>query len=150
MYAQCNLEGNEYLLLDVLVDYHRDNKAISLPDQQTTVQGRPVIHKTTAGWQIFCQWQDSSTSWEKLSELKDSHPVQRAEFANAQGIDHKSAFNWSVKHVLKKRDRIITSIRNLQTRYLKIGQNFTGMLRGNTNECTRTLWQRGRHPYVCE
>ena len=26
MYTQCDLEGNEYLLLDVLVDYHRDNK----------------------------------------------------------------------------------------------------------------------------
>ena len=37
MYAQCNLEGNEYLLLDALVDYHRDNKAIYLSDQQTIV-----------------------------------------------------------------------------------------------------------------
>ena len=40
MYAQCDPEGNEYLLLDALVDYHRDNKAISLSDQQTTVQGK--------------------------------------------------------------------------------------------------------------
>ena len=52
MYTQCNIEGNEYLLLDVLVDYCRDNKTISLLDQQTTVQGRKVTHKTTAGWQI--------------------------------------------------------------------------------------------------
>ena len=40
MYSQCNAEGNESLLLDVLVDYQKDNKAISLSDQQTTVQGR--------------------------------------------------------------------------------------------------------------
>ena len=33
MYAQCNTEGNEYLLLDALVDYQKDNKAISLSDQ---------------------------------------------------------------------------------------------------------------------
>ena len=50
MYTQCNSEGNEYLLLDALVDYHRDNKAISLSDQQTTVQGITVTSKTTAGW----------------------------------------------------------------------------------------------------
>ena len=30
-------ERNEYLLLDVLADYQKDNKAISLSDQQITV-----------------------------------------------------------------------------------------------------------------
>ena len=45
MYAQCNLEGNEYLLLDALVDYYKENKAISLSDQQTSIQGRPVTIK---------------------------------------------------------------------------------------------------------
>ena len=33
MYAQCDSNGNEYLLLDALVDYLKDNKAISLSDQ---------------------------------------------------------------------------------------------------------------------
>ena len=94
MYAQYNLEGNKYLLLDALVDYQRDNKAISLPDQQTTVWGRSVTCKTTASWQICCQWKDSSTSWEELSELKESHPVQTAEFVVAQGFDNEQAFNW--------------------------------------------------------
>ena len=32
MYAQHDANGNEYLLLDVLIDYHRDNNAISLTD----------------------------------------------------------------------------------------------------------------------
>ena len=36
-----------------------------------------------------------------------------------QEIDHELAFNWWVKHVLKKKDRIIASIRKLKTRYLK-------------------------------
>ena len=49
MYAQCDSDGNEYLLLDELVDYWRGNKAISLTDQQITVWGKPVTHKTTAG-----------------------------------------------------------------------------------------------------
>ena len=26
MYAQCDADGNKYLLLDALVDYHKDNK----------------------------------------------------------------------------------------------------------------------------
>ena len=77
-----------------------------------------------AGWQIFCQWKDGSTSLEKLPELKESHPVQTAEFAVVQGIDHEPAFNWWVKHVLKKRDRIIASIRRQQTRYLRRSHKF--------------------------
>ena len=50
IYAQCNADGNDYLLLNVLVDYHKDNKVISLTEQHTIIWGRPVTHKTTAGW----------------------------------------------------------------------------------------------------
>ena len=107
MYAQCNSEENEYLLLEALIDYHEDNKANYLLDKRTTVWDRPVTCKTTAGWQICCQSKDSSTSWEKLSELKESNPVQTPEFAVVQEIDHEPAFNRWVKHVLKIRDRII-------------------------------------------
>ena len=111
MYDKCDADKYEYLLLDMLVDYQKDNKAISLSDQQITVWGRPVTHKTTAGWQICCQWNDNSTSWETLSELKESHWVQTAEFAVAQGIDYNPAFSWLVMHMLKMRDRLIASIR---------------------------------------
>ena len=93
MYVQCNIDGNEYLSLDMQVDYHKDNKVIFLAEQQTRIWGRSVTHKTTAGWQIHCQWKDGSTSWEKLSKLKESLTVQTAEFAVVQGIDNKPAFN---------------------------------------------------------
>ena len=64
--------------------------------------------------------------------------MQTAEFAVAQGIDHEPAFNWWVKHVLKKRDRIITSIRKQQTRYLKKSHKF-GIELPNTVEETLAL-----------
>ena len=106
MFAQCNADGNEFSLLVMLVDYCKDNKAIFLTDQQITLWGRSVTCKTTAGWQICCQWKDKSTSQQKSFKLKESHPVQTSKFAVVQGIDHEP---W-VKHVLKKRDRIIVSI----------------------------------------
>ena len=49
MFAYCDAEGNVYLLLEVLVDYHKDNKTISLSDQQTSIWDRPVTEKTLAG-----------------------------------------------------------------------------------------------------
>ena len=102
MYAQCDADRNEYLLLDALVDYHKDNKAISLTEQQTSIQGRPVTGKTITGCQICCKWNDGST----LSKLKEPHPMWTAEFAVVQEIDHKPALNRWVKHVLKKRESI--------------------------------------------
>ena len=50
--------------------------------------------------------------------------MQTAEFTITQEIDHEPAFNWWVKHVLKKRDRISASIRKWQTRYLKKRHEF--------------------------
>ena len=45
--------------------------------------------------------------------------MKTTEFAVAQGINDMPAFNCWVKDVLKKRDKIIASIRKQQTRYLK-------------------------------
>ena len=61
---------------------------------------------------------------EEAVRVKESHPVQRAEFTVAQGTNHEPAFNWWIKHVLNKRDRTIASIRKWQTRYLKRSQKF--------------------------
>ena len=51
-YTQCDADENKYLLLDTLVDYHRDNKALSPTKQQISKSGKPVTCMTTAGWHI--------------------------------------------------------------------------------------------------
>ena len=119
MFSQCDEDGNEYILLEELVDWRKDGNALSMEDQKIVVKGRPSLRRSTAGWQICCQWKDGSTSWEKLSDLKESHPVQMAEFAVAQGIAHEPAYNWWVQHVMKKRDRIIALVKRRNARYLK-------------------------------
>ena len=120
-YTQCNTDGNEYFLLNLLFDHHKDNKAISLPEQQISIWGRPITCKTTEGWQICCQWKDYSTSG-KVIWVEKCHPVQTAEFAISQGIYHKPAFNCWVNHILKKRNRIIVRDKKQQTRYLNRSQ----------------------------
>ncbi len=41
-----------------------------------------------------------------------------------KGIEHESAFNWWVPHVLKKRDRIISLVCKWTTHYLKRTHKF--------------------------
>ncbi len=51
---------------------------------------------------------DSSTSWENLADLKESHPIETAEYAKIHGIDHEPAFNWWVPHFLREMDCIVS------------------------------------------
>ncbi len=57
--------------------------------------------------------------------LKQSHPVETAEYAKIVGIDHEAAFNWWVPGVLSKRDRIISLVTQRSTRYLKWTHKFS-------------------------
>ncbi len=106
MYAQCDPDGNQYVLLDSTID-HRQLDTVIRPSEVVRPDRRTYLKRSTIGWQVCCQWKDGSTSWENLADLKDSHPLETAEYAVTQSIDHEPAFNWWVPHVLKKRDRII-------------------------------------------
>ncbi len=79
----------------------------------------PAIIKSTKGLFICCRWKNGSTSWEKLSDLKESHPVQVAEFAIQAGVALEPGFNWWVFRVLKKRDAIISLVKRRNVKYLK-------------------------------
>ena len=124
MYAQCDPEGNQYVLLDSLVDYKRSTTALCYEDQKITSNGRTSHRRSTAGWKLCCQWKDGSTSWCKLSDLKESHPIETAEYAVAQGLDGEPAFNWWVPHVIKKRAHIISLVKKRTARYLKKTHKF--------------------------
>jgi hypothetical protein len=58
---------------------------------------------------------DGSTSWEHLKDLKECNPVQVAEYAVANGIDAKPAFEWWIPFTINKEISIIAKVK---TRYL--------------------------------
>jgi hypothetical protein len=119
MYAQCDPGGNQCVLLDCFVDFDKPPTAISLADQNIIVKGHPSKHRNTYGWKICCQWKDGSMTWESLKDLKESHPLEMAEYAVTQGIDHEPAFNWWVPQVLRLRKRIISLVKKRKMSYLK-------------------------------
>eukprot|EP00804_Cyclotella_cryptica_P020326 CCRYP_014066-RA/>CCRYP_014066-RA protein AED:0.16 eAED:0.16 QI:0/0/0/1/1/1/3/0/747 len=120
VYAQCDADGNQYVLLDAIVDYRKDpSVAVARNDQVSVVDGKKIVKRSTRGWELCCEWKDGSTSWQKLSDLKESHPLQVAEFAFAAQIADEPAFNWWVSWVLKKRDRIVSLVKRRSARYHK-------------------------------
>eukprot|EP00804_Cyclotella_cryptica_P009222 CCRYP_020309-RA/>CCRYP_020309-RA protein AED:0.34 eAED:0.42 QI:64/0/0/1/0/0.33/3/0/271 len=113
VYAQCDTDGNQYVLLNAIMDYGKDpSVAVAWDDQVTIVDGKKIIKHSTRGWELCCEWKDGSTSWQKLSDLKESHPLPVVEFAFAAQIADEPAFNWWVSWVLKKRDQIISLVKH--------------------------------------
>ena len=64
MYAQCDADGNNYLLFDSIVDHRRGTSALTPEDQVIKREsGRTYMRRTTREWQLCVQWKDGSTSW---------------------------------------------------------------------------------------
>ena len=113
MRTQVDSDGFSLSLMEGIIDYKRDDSiATSKTDKYiTTSRGQRRLRKTTVGWKLLVKWRDQSKSWVKLSELKESHPVETAEFAKSRGIDDEPAFAWWVPHTLRKRNAIISAMK---------------------------------------
>jgi hypothetical protein len=65
---------------------------------------------TTKGWKLLVGWKDGTTDWLPLKDLKESYPVQVAEYTVVNKIAEQQAFAWWVPYVLRKRERIIQKV----------------------------------------
>ena len=111
--AQVDDDGFSSPLLQAIIDYRKDTSvAVSKRDRHVEDRnGRKRLRKTTKGWQLKVKWSDGSTSWLDLKILKESNPVDVAEFAIARRIDDEPAFVWWVPYTMKKRDVIISAVK---------------------------------------
>lgn len=112
IYAQVDVEGHSYNILDGIVDYKKASNAIDKADKFImTKSGQRRLRKSTAGWKLLVAWKDGSEQWIPLSVMKESNPVEVAEFAVSKGISDEAAFCWWVPYTLRKRDVIISAVR---------------------------------------
>src|SRR6056300_1207277 len=69
------------------------------------------MRKTTVGWKLKVLWSDDSYSWIDLKYLKESNPVDVAEFAEVHGLVKEPAFAWWVPYTLRKCNVIISAVK---------------------------------------
>jgi hypothetical protein len=106
MFAQVDSEGNQFLLLQEITDHKKDHSAVPISEgtvRSANGQAKPKV--TTRGWFLLVQWKDGPISWEKLTDLKASNPVEVAEYAVANRLLEEPAFKWWVPHVLRSSNR---------------------------------------------
>ena len=112
LFAQTDDAGFTTNHLDGIVDFRKLDDAVSWPDAYVqTKRGAKRLRKTTCGWQFLVRWKSNSTEWIPLKDMKESYPVQTAEFATSRGIHEEPAFTWWVPYTLRKRDVIISSVK---------------------------------------
>lgn len=102
IYTQVNDEGRMFVLMDEIIDHKKDDSAIPI-SECTFIRNNSVKKKrTTRGWKLLVQWKDGTTSWVRLADMKESFPLETAEYAKRNRIADEPAFAWWVPTVLRK------------------------------------------------
>ena len=114
MLSRVDSEGFSTTMMEGIVDYQQDeSKAIPKEDNYIIARtGQKRMQQTTTGWDLLICWKDQSESWARLSDLKESHPVETVEFAKVCGIHDKPVCAWWSPYILKKRNTIIASVKH--------------------------------------
>lgn len=116
MLSQVDSEGTHFQLLKEICDHQSNGHAISRRDGcKVRSNGKVVPKKTTAGWKLQVEWKDGSMNWIDLKDLKQSFPIEVAEYAIANHIDDEPAFKWWVRDALRQRDRMIAKVERSST-----------------------------------
>ena len=121
LFSQIDSEGRQYYLLREIVDHRKDDTALSEEQSWIKHGSNPVRRKTTKGWQLLVEWAEGTSDWIPLKDLKETHPIEVAEYARANKISHEPAFVWWVGDVMRKRNSIVSKV---ASRYWKTTHKF--------------------------
>ncbi|MHA7927589.1 MAG: Ty1/Copia family ribonuclease HI, partial [Marinobacter sp.] len=112
IYSQVDSEGRSYAIMDEITDHRSDNTAVQRSEgYMVSASGNRSPKITTKGWELLVTWKDGTSDWVPLRRLKESNPVEVAEYATANNIDEEPAFRWWVPTVLRRKRRIISKVK---------------------------------------
>jgi hypothetical protein len=83
--------------------------------------GTRVPKKSVVGWDLEVEWNDGTTAWIPLKEIKETNSVEVAQYTCDNQIIEEPAFAWWAPHYLKKLKRLI---KLSKTRHVRKGYKF--------------------------
>ena len=99
--------------MESIADFKKDESAVSKQNKYlVTPRGQLRMQKTLMGWKLLVIWKDQLKTWMPLKDLKESIPLEEAEFAKALCIEDEPAFCWWVPYVMRKQDYIISAVKS--------------------------------------
>ena len=122
IYSQIDGDGYGRALLDKILDHKSDDTAVKKEDGFTRgPNGSLVPKQTTKGWWLLVRLKDHSTEWYKLKDMKESNPLEVAQYAVDNKLEDEPAFKWWVPFTIRKRNRILKAMKK---RYFRTHSKF--------------------------
>ena len=113
LHSQCDSKGRRFNVLEEIVDHPITSEALHGDDAcRTPKNGQKVPKRTTKGHQVSLQFHSNQTEWMDLQTVKDSNPIEVAEFAIANQLDQEPAFAWWVRDVLRHKKCIVLKVKS--------------------------------------
>jgi len=112
-----------------IVNHRKENNAIEKCDGWIISNNGTRRRKiTTKGWSFEVEWNDGTTSWVSLRDIKESHPIETAEYCEFNQLSDEPAMAWWVPFTLKRRNKSFLKlsrnqrkrIRNMALAYLEV------------------------------
>ncbi len=104
--------GHYSARLKNVLDHRRHGNAVSKAKKYIfSRNGQRKLPQSTAGWMFQDEYTDGRKDWIQLKDLKETNPVEIAEYVTARGIDDEVAFQWWVPYTLRKKQRIIAAVK---------------------------------------
>jgi len=111
--SQVDEDGHIYQMVKNIVNHRKGNNAIGKCDGWIiTNNGTRRRKLTTKGWSLEVEWNDGTTSWVALRDMKESHPIETAEYCEFNQLADKPAMSWQVPFTLKKKKQIISKVKS--------------------------------------
>jgi hypothetical protein len=92
LYSQCNAEGREFNTVRDMIGHKTDGHALTKADGHLIAGTHLQPKRTTTGWKINVEFMDGMTAWLPLKDVKESNPIELAEYAILNRIDDKPTF----------------------------------------------------------
>ena len=139
-------DGHYTVKLKQILDHRREGNAVSKEQKYITMRnGQQKLRQSTVGWKFLCEYSDGKKQWIMLKDLKESNPVDVAEYVAARKIEDEVAFAWWVPYTLRKKSAIIAAVKGRAKRKthkygIEIPQSVEDAFRID-KENGNTLWQ---------
>ena len=113
LYSQVDCEGRTHLVFQEIIGHKKEADAIEIADgYEVGRNGDRKPKRMTRGWKLLVQFKGGVSEYVPLKILKDTNPVELAEYAVAHSLTEEPAFKWWVPLVLRKRSRIISKVKS--------------------------------------
>ena len=108
--------GRTLLVIDEIVDHYHFVKSGPGHDSLSN----------TKYWYFLVRWKNGEEDVVRLADIKESHPVELANYIQDRGFTHVQGMSWWVPYTLKKAGRIISkakTVRRMEKYGIKIPRN---------------------------